>query len=107
MAPPPASARNLQMAVIQGTLLYAAELTWSRRKSMEGEHQEAINCMGRATLGAFRSTSTGVVVAESKLTPARALLDHRQARLTQRLLARPQGGQGPEEILGRLGKETG
>ena len=40
-------------------------------------------------------------MAESGFTPARALLDHRQARFAQRLYARPQGGQGPEEILER------
>ena len=32
------------------------------------------------------------------LPPARALLDHRQARFALRLLARPQGGGGQEEI---------
>ena len=57
--------------------------------------------MGRATLGAFRSTPLGIVVAESALIPARTLLDHRKARFAQRLLARPEGGSGPEEILER------
>ena len=51
-----------------------------------------------------RSTPLGIVAAESGLAPARALLDHRQARFTQRLLARPMGGNpGPEEIMGRRG----
>lgn len=39
---------------------------------------------------------------ESGLTPARALLDYRQARSTQRLHARPKGGEGPG-ILDREG----
>ena len=34
-------------------------------------------------------------------TPARPLLDYRQARFTHRLLARTQGGESPEEILTR------
>ena len=57
--------------------------------------------MARSTLGSFRSTLQGILAAESGLTPARALLDHRQARFTQRLYARPREGGGPEEILAR------
>ena len=73
---PPAAARKLQSAIVQVTMLYAAELTWSGKKGVEGEYQQAINRMGRATLGAFRSTPLEIVAAESGLMPARALLDH-------------------------------
>lgn len=38
---------------------------------------------------------------QSALTPARTLRDHRQARLTQRRLARAEEGGGPEKILER------
>ena len=82
---PPASARNLQMSLVQGTMLYAAELTWSGQKGVEGEYQRAINRMARSALGAFRSTPQGILAVESALTPARALLEHRQARFAQRL----------------------
>ena len=82
-------------------MLYASELTWNGKKGFEDEYQLAINRMSRASLGAFPSTPRGIIMAESELTPARALLDHRRARFTQRLIARPQGGQGPEEILDR------
>lgn len=37
------------MAITQGTMLYAAELTWKGQKGMEGEYQAAVNLMGRAT----------------------------------------------------------
>lgn len=47
--------------------------------------------MGRACLG--------ITVAESKLAPARLLLEYREARFAHRLLARPRGGRGPEEVL--------
>ena len=50
----PLTARNLQTAIIQGTMLYAAELIW--RGKMEREYQLSINRMGRATTGAFRTT---------------------------------------------------
>ena len=43
--------RNLQMAIIQGTMLYAAELTGKRQRGIEGEHQAAINLMGEQPLG--------------------------------------------------------
>ena len=98
---PPAAARNLQAAIVQGTMLYASELTWSGGKEVEKEYQLAINRMGRASLGAFQSTPRGIVAAESGFTPARALLNHRRAGFVQRLYARPRGGQGPEEILSR------
>ena len=61
----------------------------------------AINRMGRDTLGAFRPTPLGIVAAESGHTPARARLNHRQARFAHRLHARPKDGEGPEEILDR------
>ena len=63
----------------------------------------AINRMGRSTLGAFRSTPLGIVAAESGHTPARRLLNHRQAKFAYRLHARPKHGEGPEEILEREG----
>jgi ribonuclease HI len=102
---PPASARNLLMSLVQGTMLYASELTWKGQKGVEGEYQRAINRMARSTLGSFRSTPQGILAAESGLTPARALLNHRQAMFSHRLIARPKDGGGPEEILTREGAE--
>lgn len=89
------------MALAQGTILYASELTWSGGVGVEGEYQRAINRTGRATLGVFWSTPLGVIAAESRYMPARALLNHRQARFAQRLHARPKDGEGPEGALSR------
>lgn len=77
------------MAIVQ---LYAAGLTWNGGRGVEGGYQAATNRMGGATLEAFQSTPLGIVAAESGLAPTRALLDHRRARFTQRLLARPHSG---------------
>ena len=44
-------------------------------------------------------------MAESKLTPTKPLLDYHQAEFMQRLMARPKGHQGPEEILERRGAQ--
>ena len=74
---PPASARNLQQALVHGTLLYATELTWKGTKNEEREVQILMNQMGRASLGVRKSTPVGIVTTESALAPARALLDHR------------------------------
>ena len=98
---PPAAARNLQAAIVQGTMLYASELTWNGKENVERECQLAINRMSRASVRAFRTTPRGIIMAESGFTPARALLDHRRARFAQRLIARPRGRRGPEEILDR------
>lgn len=89
------------MSLVQGTMLFAAELTWSGQRRVEGEYQRAINQVARSTLGAFRSAPQGILVAESGLTPARPLPGYRQSRSAQRLLARPKDGWGPKEILTR------
>ena len=57
---PPASARNLQNAIVSGTMLYAAELTWDGSKEMEGEVQGTLNRMGRASL-AVRQTPSALL----------------------------------------------
>ena len=44
------------MALVQGTMFYASELACNGDKGVKGEYQRAINRMGRATLGEFRST---------------------------------------------------
>ena len=92
----PAAARNLQAAIIQGTMLYASELTWNGKDNVEREYQLAISRMGGASLGAFQTAPRGIIMAESGFTPAGALLVCRHARFAQRLVARSRGGQGPE-----------
>ena len=72
---------------------------------MESKYRAAVNCMGRARLRAFQSTSLGIVAAESRLIPARALHEYRQAKSAERLLARPQCHEGPEEAMERHGAD--
>ena len=71
-----ASARNLQVAIVQETMLYASELTWNGQKKVEGPYQLAINRMARSTLGVHPTTPRGIIMAASGFTPARALLHH-------------------------------
>jgi hypothetical protein len=75
---PPSAARNLQTAIIQSTMLYAAELTWTGKEGpMMREYQLAINRMARNVLGCFPSTPIGALAQESNLTPAHPLLNYR------------------------------
>ena len=99
---PPATARTLQTAIIQSTMLYGAELTWDGKRTHAQQYQLAINRMARSTLGALPSTPLGALINESALTPAEPLLDYRQARFAQRVLSAPEGS-GTEDILQRRG----
>ena len=62
--------------------------------------------MGRVTLGAFRSTPLGILVAESEFSSVKALLDSRQARYAQghRRIAVVRGDPGQETL--QLGAEV-
>ena len=60
------------------------------KTKVKGEYQRATNHTGRSTSGAFQSNPARH--CHSSLTPPRALLNHRQARFTQRLYARPRDG---------------
>ncbi|KAI5785453.1 hypothetical protein FPQ18DRAFT_309375 [Pyronema domesticum] len=96
---PPASARNIQIAIIQSTLLYESELSWTGAAPETKDYQLAITRMPRGTTGAFKSTPLGALLAESGLTPAVPLLDHRQSRYTQRILRQPEETRGAKEVL--------
>ena len=95
----PASARNLQQALIYDTFLYGVELSWVGTKKEEKKIQVFINRMRRASLGVHRTIPVGTIMAESTLPPAGALLDYCQAPFTLRLLSRPVGGGEQEEII--------
>ena len=73
------------------------ELKEGGGQGVPGRHQP----YGQVHTRSLRPTPLGKVTAESRLTPARALLDHRQAGFTRRQFARPQGEEGPEEIVER------
>ena len=81
-------------------------MPWSLRGT-EGGHRGLIpdrhQTYGRAALGVFQSTPLGIAAGASGLTAARANSDFRQARFTQRLLIKPQGQGGSEEIMRRQG----
>ena len=79
----PASARNLQQAIIHGTRLCGGELSWNGTKTMEQDVQLLTNRIRRSSLYVRKTTPIAIITAESALPPACALLDHRQARFAQ------------------------
>ena len=82
-----------------------ARNTWTGTRKEEKDIQVLTNKMGRASLGVRKTTPVGIISAESALPPARALLDHRQASFALRLLSRPVGSGGQEEILLHKGSQ--
>ena len=105
---PPGSARTLSMSLVQGTMLYGAELTWNGQRGVEGEYQRAINRMARSTLGAFRSTPVGILAGESGHTPARLLLDYRRPCLPTGFWPDPREEEGRRRFSnGRRGRWLG
>ena len=100
---PPAAAHNLQMAIIQGLCFMPP----SSPGAETGEWRESTRGPSTRWVGPPRELfdrHPGPGDSRSReLMPARALLNHRQARFAQCLFARPADGQGPEEILTREG----
>ena len=70
----------------------------ARREGVPAGHQPH----GTLHAQAFRTTPRVIVAGERGLTPARALLNHRQARFIQRLYARPRDGGGVTEATKQL-----
>jgi hypothetical protein len=93
---PPVSARNVQVAVVQSTLLYGAELWWNGNTKVTRQFQLTINRLVRGTLGCFRSTPLGPLLTEANMMPAIPLLNYWQTRYAHQLLRMTHG---PRHIL--------
>ncbi|KAI5799420.1 hypothetical protein FPQ18DRAFT_375577 [Pyronema domesticum] len=92
---PPASARNVQMVVVQSTLFCGAELWRDGNPRTTQPFQLAINRLARFTLGCFRSSHLGPLLVEANMTPAIPLLNYGRTRYAQRLRM----PSGPRQIL--------
>lgn len=85
----PGLVRRIQIAAVQAVALYGAELWWRNQKTWEQEYQKLVNRQSRTVTGMFRDAPTGVLVKEAGLQPAKSLLNNRQRRYAQKLLALP------------------
>jgi ribonuclease HI len=86
----PGLVRRIQIAAIQATALYGAELWWQGQKDRQRGLQLLINRQARAITGALRSTPIGPLLREAGVGPAEVLLDTRQLEYTKRLLGLPE-----------------
>ena len=98
---PPGSARTLSMSLVQGTMLYVAELTWSGQRGVEGEYQRAINRMARSTLGGLQIHATRHPRGRERAHTGQSPLG--LPVCTETLGQNPEWG-GPEEVLEREGR---
>jgi len=78
----PEGCRRVQAAWVQAAALFGAELRWKgeEEKGNRDDIQKLVNQEARAITGAFRTTNTGALSAESGLLPAAARLNNRKRR---------------------------
>ena len=69
--------RRIQVAVVQSTALYGAELWWKNQKNHEQTVQQLLNRQARSITGIHPSTPIHPLLSEAGLIPAQILLDHR------------------------------
>ena len=79
--------RRIQIAAIQTTALYDAELWWKRQAKQKRKMQKLMNRQVRAITEMFRSTSEVLIIRETNLTSAKTLLNIRQREYEERLLS--------------------
>lgn len=78
--------------------LYRPELWWHGQKESSEKYQKLVNRQGRAVTGMFQTTPRVSVVRYAGLRPAVSLLNKRQRRYRQRILA-AQRSQTTRDIL--------
>lgn len=82
---PSASSKNLQMSLVQGTMLYAAELTWNGQRSVEGEYQH-----GQIRPLGLQAYPSGHPCSGKRPHPRGGTPRSPTGQVAQRLLAGPQ-----------------
>jgi hypothetical protein len=91
---PPASAANLQKAIVQSVATYGVELNATRRLPSRdvgrlASLQLVVNQQARVATGCLRTTPIGFLMAEGGTCPAEAIVRGREARFRARILSRP------------------
>ena len=85
----PGLVRQIQLAVVQSTALYGAELWWKGQKNHENTVQQLFNRQARLITRMYTSTPTHPLWCEAGLTPASIVLNYRQRLYACRLLSLP------------------
>ena len=79
--------RRIQIATIQTTALYDAELWWKEQAKQKKKMQKLINRQVRAITEMFRSILKVLIVRKTSLTLTKTLLNVRQRKYEERLLS--------------------
>lgn len=74
----PGLVRRIQVAVVQSTALYGAEIWWKNQKNHEQTIQQLLNRQARSITRMYPSTPIHPLLSQAGLIPAQILLDHRQ-----------------------------
>lgn len=82
----PGLVRRIQLATVQSTALYGAELWWKGQKNHGETIQKLINRQARSITGMYPSTPIHPLFCEAGLIPASTILDYRQRLYAYRLL---------------------
>ncbi len=85
----PGLVRQIQLAVVQSTALYGAELWWKGQKNHENALQHLLNRQARLITGMYPSTPVHPLLCEADLTPASIILDSQQRLYAYWLLSLP------------------
>ena len=85
----PGLVRRVQLAVVQSTALYGAELWWKGQKNHEQTIQKLLNRQAQSITGMYPSTPVHPLLCEAGLVPTSTLLNHRQRHYAYRLLSLP------------------
>lgn len=102
---PAFSVANLQKAVVQSVGTYGIELSaiGTDRPKVPvhwiTQLQGLLNEQARRTMGAFKTTPEGFLMAESSMKPAAALIEKRQKAFQVRQLARPVQMRTVEKVI--------
>ena len=85
----PGLVRRIQLAVVQSTALYGAELWLKGQKNHKDTFQQLFNRQARSITGMYPSTPIHPLLCEAGLTPASIVLDSRQRLYAYQLLSLP------------------
>jgi hypothetical protein len=106
----PENVRKIMIATVQASALFGSKIWWRGQKNREEDIQKMLNSTAWAITGCMKSTPTAPLIAEASVLPTETILNNRQRKYTNRLLALPEGHQaknflpatltnGPQEIL--------
>jgi hypothetical protein len=94
--------RKRMIVTVQASALFGSEIWWRGQKNGEEDIQKMLNRTARAITGCMKSTPIAPLIAEAGVLPAETILNDRQRKYTNRLLALPEGHQAKNVLPATL-----